>query len=110
MKKITPLLISLLLGLTLTAIAAEIIIGPKKTNTAPVETYESIFTRALTVGSSGQDVMALKKILSLELGITLDKTATFTTNTANDVKKLQEKYAVEILIPNGLSAGTGYVE
>jgi hypothetical protein len=61
------------------------------------------------MGSSGQDVMALKKIISLEFGTTLDTSSSFTSNTASDVKKLQEKYAVDILIPNGLSSGTGTV-
>jgi hypothetical protein len=53
--------------------------------------------------------MALKKILGLELGTTLDTSATFTAGTASSVKTFQEKYATLILIPNGLSAGTGVV-
>jgi len=112
MKKITTLfLISLSLTLTSVASAAEVNLNStssSNTSTAVVSS-ESVFTRNLTVGSSGQDVMALKKIIGLELNTTTDTSATFTTNTANDVAEFQEKYAVEILIPNGLSSGTGFV-
>jgi len=112
MKKLTSIsLILLSLVLVQTTNAAEVILNPvfQKITPTVISTSDPIFTRSLTIGSYGQDVMALKKIISLELGTILDKTATFTTNTANDVKKLQEKYAVEVLIPNGLSSGTGYV-
>lgn len=100
-----------------TAFATEIILTPAtKTSTSTVSTkvtsgsitYQNIFTKNLTVGSFGQDVMALKKIISLEFSTKVDGTASFTSNTASDVTKLQEKYAVDILIPNGLSKGTGF--
>jgi hypothetical protein len=114
MKKITTLfLISLSLTLASVASAAEVNLNStSSSNTSASVTAVSsgsVFTRNLTVGSSGQDVMALKKIISIELNTTIDTSASFTTNTANDVAKFQEKYAVEILIPNGLSSGTGFV-
>lgn len=109
MKKLTFVLIFLFL--TSFVNAAEVILTPTlPQTTTPISTStESVFTRSLTTGSYGSDVMALKKILSLELKTTQETGAAFTTNTASDVKKLQEKYAVEVLIPNGLSSGTGYV-
>lgn len=112
MKKLTIISTSLLFGLVLIANAAEVILTPvssstKKTTATAV--VEDVFTRVLTVGSSGQDVMALKKILNLELKSAIDGTATFSSKTESDVKSLQEKYPIEILIPNGLSAGTGKV-
>jgi hypothetical protein len=111
MKKLTTLfLIFMTLGLAFIA-SAQVILGPSTSGTNPSTTAssESIFTRNLSVGSYGKDVMALKKILGLELGTTVNTSPTFTSTTASDVKKLQEKYAVEILIPNSLSAGTGFV-
>ena len=117
MKKVTFFsFIFFLFGLALTAYAADVILGPAPTKTyVPITissgetTGESVFIKNLTIGSSGKDIMALKKILGLELGIAVDTSPTFTSKTASDVKKLQEKYAVEILIPNGLSSGTGTV-
>jgi len=112
MKKTLTILFSfLLLALSFTVNAAEVILNPTlpQTTSAISPSTETVFTRSLTVGSSGRDVMALKKILSLELKTTQDTSAIFTANTASEVKALQEKYAVEILIPNNLSAGTGYV-
>ncbi|MFH1454823.1 MAG: hypothetical protein ABIF22_00650 [bacterium] len=112
MKKIINLfLISLLLGLALIASATEIILSPTSPKTTVPTTISSvsIFTKNLTVSSYGTDVMALKKIISLEFNTTLDTSATFTSNTTNDVKKLQEKYAREILAPLGLTSGTGIV-
>lgn len=112
MKKILVFFF-ILLGFMFTsaANAAEVFLNSTTTNTAVSSgTYSvAIFANNLSVGSYGKDVMALKKIISLELNTTLDTSATFTANTANDVKNLQEKYAVEILIPNGLSTGTGFV-
>ncbi len=114
MKKIINLfLIFLLLGLALTVNAAEIILNsnPSANTTVSTATISSgaIFARNLTVGSSGQDVMALKKIIGLELNTTIDTSVSFTSKTTSAVKKFQEKYATEILIPNGLSSGTGFV-
>ena len=115
-KTINFILIALLLGVSSIISAAEVILTPtvQKPTTTTDTSYTttpsySVFTKNLTIGSYGKDVMALKKIINLEFNTPLDGSATFTTNTANDIKKLQEKYAVDILIPNGLSSGTGFV-
>ena len=114
-NKIKVLLFSFLLLISFTTFsnATEIILNPTystSTNQYTSVTAESVFTRNLTVGSYGKDVMALKKILGYEFVYsTVDTSPTFTSNTASLVKQFQEKYATEILIPNGLSAGTGYV-
>ena len=118
MRKITPFLISILLVFSIKSYAAEVILTPTSSQLNPAvttsysynqNTSSQVFTRNLSVGSYGKDVMALKKIINLELGTPLDSGATFTTNTTADVKKLQEKYAVDVLIPVGLSSGTGFV-
>jgi hypothetical protein len=114
MKKLTTLffvLFSLFFGTA--ANATEIILSPttstSSSNTPSTAIYTgAVFTRNLTIGSSGQDVMALKKILGLELGTTTESGYTYTARTANDVSSFQMKYATEILIPSGLSAGTGF--
>lgn len=66
------------------------------------------FTRNLSMGSTGDDVEALQKILVLE-GCLVLKTPTklYAGMTHAGVKKLQEKYAKEILAPLGLKIGTG---
>ena len=77
------------------------------------------FARNLTVGAHGDDVRNLDKILIKE-GISnpldLEGQATFISDdgmfiekTASAVVELQEKYRSEILTPNGLARGTGYV-
>lgn len=114
-QKNSLFLILILLCLSQSVNATEIILTPTikiSTSTKVYSgslTYEYAFKKNLTIGAYGQDVMALKKIISLEFNSKLDPSATFTSTTANDVKKLQEKYAVDILIPNGLSSGTGVV-
>ena len=111
MKKLTTLfLISLSLGLALIANAAEVNLTSTSSSTKSTNiSTETVFTRTLSIGSYGKDVMALKKIFGLEFGTTTDSSPTFTSKTASQVKLLQEKYAVEILIPINLSAGTGTV-
>ena len=111
MKKIIISLVSISMVLALTVKATEVILTPSTpaTSVTTAVSNEEVFTRNLSVGSYGRDVMALKKILGLELGVTLDTTPSFTANTLNYAKQFQEKYAVEVLIPVGLSAGTGFV-
>ncbi len=115
-KIISFFIIFLLLTLSQAAISAEIILSPTtvKATTSAVTTIPAtvsplIFTRYLTAGSYGKDVMALKKIISYEFVEVPDTSPTFTTDTVNDVNRLQEKYAAEILTPNNLTAGTGTV-
>lgn len=112
MKKLTLFfLISLALSIALNANAVSFDLTSTPANTTTVDTGPTgtIFTRSLSVGSYGLDVMALNKILSLELKTATNTSATFSTNTSAAIKAFQEKYATDILIPSGLSAGTGFV-
>jgi hypothetical protein len=81
--------------------------------TQQIYIYNEVFTRDLTVGSVGADVVALKRVLNLDSGTALVSPEVsddyFGTYTAQGVKKFQEKYASEILTPNNLVSGTGYV-
>jgi len=66
--------------------------------------------KTLQVGSKGEDVKTLQKILSLEGFFNYPEfTGQFYGATRMGVIKLQEKYASEILTPLGLSKGTGKV-
>ena len=107
-KNISIFSILCALSLTSTSFAASATLGPSTTSTTNAQS-SPVITRTLTIGSYGQDVMALKKILGLDLNMNIDTSPNFTADTATAVKKFQEKYAVEILIPSGLSAGTGTV-
>jgi hypothetical protein len=66
--------------------------------------------RTLQVGLSGDDVKALQELL-LQEGVYPDGLVTgyFGNLTKQAVIQFQEKYASEILVPNGLTAGTGTV-
>ncbi|MBI4130667.1 hypothetical protein HY468_05090 [Candidatus Roizmanbacteria bacterium] len=75
------------------------------------------WSRNLTVGSSGDDVMKLQKFLNASAdtqvaasgaGSAGNETSTFGPATKGAVVKFQNKYASETLSPIGLSAGTGY--
>ena len=74
------------------------------------------FTMNLKLGSKGGEVMALQKFLNSIDGTQLattgagspgNETSTFGPATKRAVIKFQEKYAADILTPNGLSMGTG---
>jgi hypothetical protein len=76
------------------------------------------FSRVLTVGMEGQDVLELQKILNLTpqtqiaesgAGSPGNETTYFGIRTENAVKKLQDLYANDILTPVGLRIGTGFV-
>jgi peptidoglycan hydrolase-like protein with peptidoglycan-binding domain len=76
------------------------------------------FFRSLSMGSVGEDVRELQKILnsspetaikSLGAGSPGQETTYFGALTRDAVMRFQEKYRDEILIPNGLSRGTGIV-
>lgn len=75
------------------------------------------WTRSLTTGDSGADVLALQKFLNATaatsiaasgIGSAGNETDYFGGLTANAVAKFQDMYASEVLAPVGLSAGTGY--
>jgi peptidoglycan hydrolase-like protein with peptidoglycan-binding domain len=71
--------------------------------------------RILEVGSEGEDVRILQKFLNTHgyvisasgPGSLGNETTSFGPATKAALIKFQEKYAAEILIPNGFSKGTG---
>lgn len=68
------------------------------------------FKYPLSYGSKGADVVALQNILIYEQLIPADlNTGNYLGRTQAGVKALQEKYASEILIPLGMTSGTGVV-
>ena len=91
--------------------------GNESTNTDQASTIggssgakAGVFTRNLKVGMSGEDVRSLQKIL-IAAGVYPEALVTgyFGALTKAAVVRFQEKYASEILVPNGLHAGTGFV-
>lgn len=89
--------------------AAGFTIDKKNLDYTPPQTIHYNFTRNLENGSDGDDVAMLQKILVLEGCMVLkEPTIHFRGMTEAGVKKLQEKYAKEILAPFGLKSGTGY--
>ena len=81
---------------------------PSETSTSD---YCYNFTRNLTIGSTGDDVKALQRILISE-GVwttpSVGATGYFGPITKNSLAAFQDKHAAEILIPLGLTKGTGY--
>jgi len=66
--------------------------------------------RNLTVGMRGSDIVLLQQILTREGVYRGAITGYFGPMTKIAVVKFQEKYASEILVPNGLIKGTGTVK
>jgi len=75
------------------------------------------WTRSLTTGDTGADVLALQKFLNATAATSIaasgvgsagNETNYFGGLTASAVAKFQNMYASEVLAPVGLSAGTGY--
>ena len=110
----TFLIIALIVLFSVSAYAAQFILGTTATQPAASVAVASsspifTFTRSLTLGMTGQDVSALNQILDFEFNTTIASPSTFSATTQSNVSKLQERYAAAILTPNGLTSGTGYV-
>ena len=75
-------------------------------NVEPVFCYN--WTRNLRIGDENGDVTQLVLALNKE-NILSDTFDTFNEEVASAVSEFQEKYASEILTPNKLKRGTGYV-
>ncbi len=76
----------------------------------PVDGFKYNFTKPMQTGSQGADVVALQHVLKLE-GFFAQPTFTgyYGSITAAGVKALQEANSAEILVPAGLTHGTGVV-
>ncbi|MBU6426734.1 IPT/TIG domain-containing protein [Patescibacteria group bacterium] len=77
----------------------------------PAQTYCHTFNTNLGIGSSGDEVAALVKVLGMDgeaLGVG-GYYNQFNENVASAVSSFQEKYSSDILTPVGLTYGTGYV-
>ncbi len=76
------------------------------------------FTKDLKIGDLNSDILELQKILNSDIGTAVspsgvgskgNETNYFGNLTKQAVVRFQEKYKNEILAPNGLSYGTGFV-
>lgn len=76
---------------------------------AQTQTWCHTFNMNLKVGDTGNEVVSLNFALQKEGFNPGEKSPTFDDLTAAAVTGFQQKYASEILTPNGLSYGTGYV-
>ena len=79
-------------------------------------THAAVFSRTLTIGSTGEDVRELQKVLNTNvltqvsvsgIGSPGYESTYFGPLTAAAVSKYQELHATEILFPIGLTVGTG---
>lgn len=83
--------------------------NPSTEPVKPQISFKYEFKRDLTVGDSGEDVVKLQDALK-EMGFFTysESTGYFGGYTRSAVKKFQEAYAAQILVPLGLNKATGY--
>ncbi|MEN9413067.1 MAG: hypothetical protein RLZZ342_154 [Candidatus Parcubacteria bacterium] len=83
-----------------------------------IHAAQCTWDRDLSLGSRGEDVRALQVVLNADAetriavagaGSPGSEGVVFGTKTRNAVIRFQEKYAADILVPAGLSKGTGSV-
>lgn len=98
--------------------ATIIAIGFLFISTNTTQAQSPTFSRSLKMGISGEDVRNLQKILNSSLDTAVNttgpgsigqETTYFGNLTREAVIRFQEKYRDEILVPNGLFTGTGFV-
>lgn len=90
--------------------AASYLLDKKNLDYVNLKKPKYTFTRVLKVGSTGEDVEALQKILVYEGCMAIKSpTRLFAGLTRAGVVKLQENHAKDILEPLGLKKGTGTV-
>ncbi len=77
---------------SLTALLSQLQTGATSTGNVPAACTGITFTRFLTVGSRGNDVICLQKILNQEVGSTMQGTGYFGSMTKAAVKLFQAKY------------------
>ena len=86
-------------------------------STGSTGTCSYTFTRSLSQGSTGADVMNLQKFLNSMSDTTVAvsgagsagmETSYYGPATAAAVSKFQTKYSADILVPSGLTSPTGY--
>lgn len=79
---------------------------------------QNFYQRELKLGSTGEDVLYLQQFLNKDtdtvvategVGSSQNETTYFGAKTRSAVIKFQEKYSSDILVPIGLSSGTGIV-
>lgn len=85
---------------------------------APTVTFASAFPRNLQLGSFGPDVAALQRVLNQDPttavavtgpGSSGNETDYFGPATKQAVIRFQEKYEAQVLVPNGIRSGNGFV-
>ena len=111
----TTKVVSGFLGLVLAAVVAAPAVASAM-DTMMTSSY--VFTKTLKVGTTDQEVWNLQTVLNMNSDTVIAtsgagskgmETKYFGAKTKAAVVKFQEKYASEILTPNGLSVGTGLV-
>ncbi|MDE2038306.1 MAG: peptidoglycan-binding protein [Patescibacteria group bacterium] len=96
--------------------SAAIVAAPAAVSSPSAPASSSSFARDLTIGSTGPDVVALQQFLNAHgflvsssgSGSPGHETSYYGPATAAAVSRFQNAYAAEILVPYGLSQGTGY--
>lgn len=87
-------MIALIVLFSVTAYAAQVILGQGGSAPATTATASAVFTRNLSEGSSGADVWALNQILDVEFNTTIASPAVFGASTESYLAKLEQRYTL----------------